>query len=67
MKTKAFENKQIATERHFRDWMSFLKLKPAVWRKAKKTGPWNGHSSMIFPGWEPEEISKNGNNTICLA
>ena len=32
----------------------------------KKTGPWNGHSLMIFPSWKPEGISKNGNNTICL-
>ena len=35
--------------------------------KPKKTGPWNGHSSVIFPSWKPEGISKNGNNTICLA
>ena len=35
--------------------------------KAKKTGPRNGHSSVIFPSWKPEGISKNGNNTICLA
>ena len=34
---------------------------------SKKTGPWNGHSSVIFPSWKPEGISKNGNNTICLA
>ena len=33
----------------------------------KKTGPWNGHSSLIFPSQKPEGLSKNGNNTICLS
>ena len=32
----------------------------------KKTGPWKGHSSVIFPSWKPEGISKNDSNTICL-
>ena len=32
----------------------------------KKTGPWNGHSLVIFPSWKPEGISKYDYNTICL-
>ena len=31
----------------------------------KKTGPWNGHSSVIFPSLKPDGISKDGNNIIC--
>ena len=42
-------------------------LKGVNWSgRTKKTGAWNGHSSVIFGSWKPEEISKNGNNTICL-
>ena len=44
------------------DCTSLLKI-----ANPKKTGPWNGHSSVIFPSLKPEGISKNGNNTICLA
>ena len=32
----------------------------------KKTGPWNGHSLVIFPSWKPQGISKYDYNTICL-
>ena len=34
---------------------------------AKKTGPWNGHSSVIFPSLKPEGISKDGTNIICTS
>ena len=29
---------------------------------SKKTEPWNGHSSVIFPSLKPEGISKDGTN-----
>ena len=35
--------------------------------KAKKTGPWNGHSSVIFPSLKPDGISKDGTNNICTS
>ena len=35
--------------------------------KAKKTGPWNGHSSVIFPGLKPDGMSKDGTNIICTS
>ena len=33
----------------------------------KKTGPWNGHSSVIFPSLKPDGISKDGTNIICTS
>ena len=39
----------------------------AVLAKTKKTGPWNGHSSVIFQSWKPDGLSKNGSNTIFSA
>ena len=35
--------------------------------RAKKTGPWNGHSSVIFPSLKPDGISKDGTNIICTS
>ena len=34
---------------------------------SKKTGPWNGHSSVIFPSLKPDGISKDGTNIICTS
>ena len=34
---------------------------------SKKTVPWNGHSSEIFPSQKPDGISKCGNNVICIS
>ena len=35
--------------------------------QSKKTGPWNGHSSVIFPSLKPDGISKDGTNIICTS
>ena len=47
--------------------MCNISIKDFLLGWSKKTGPWNGHSSMIFPSLKSDGISKDGTNIICTS